>query len=51
MRQLAFQIVDVLATLWRVLGSEGADELKTITIFCGAGLDASLWSLVSVFYF
>lgn len=42
MRQLAFQIADVLGTLWRVQGTADIEELKTIVIFCGAGCDASL---------
>ena len=45
MRQLAFQIVDVVAALWRTPTMQNLDELKTIALFCGAGLDASLWSL------
>jgi hypothetical protein len=47
MRQFALQIVDVLATLVCVLGSEGAEELKTIAIFCGAGFDVSLLCLAN----
>ena len=47
MRQLAFQIVDTLAALWRVQGIEGVEELKTIAILCGAGLDVSLLCLAN----
>ena len=42
MRQLAFQIADVLGTMWRVQGAAEIEELKSIAILCGAGFDASL---------
>jgi hypothetical protein len=41
-RQLAFQIADVVSALLRVPQSQDIEELKTIAIFCGAGFDASL---------
>jgi hypothetical protein len=47
MRQLAFQIVDILAALLRVQAIEGVEELKTIAIFCGAGLNVSLLCLAN----
>jgi hypothetical protein len=47
MRQLAFQIIDVLMTLLRVQGTESAEGLKAIVIFCGTGLDASLLCLAN----
>ncbi len=47
MRQLAFQIVDILTTRLRVQGIESVEELKTIAIFCGAGFDVSLLCLAN----
>jgi hypothetical protein len=47
MRQLAFQIVHVFAALWRVQGMKEFEELKTIAILSGAGLDVSLLCLAN----
>ena len=46
MRQLAFQIADILVTLSRVQTIDGIEELTTTAILCGAGLDVSLLCLV-----
>ena len=47
MTDYPFQIVDVFTALWRVQGSEDAEELKTIAILCGAGFDVSLLCLAN----
>jgi hypothetical protein len=47
MRQLVFQIADVLGALLRVQVTADFEELKTIAILCGAGFDASLVYLIN----
>jgi hypothetical protein len=47
MRQLAFQIADIVGTLWSVQTTGDFEELKIIAIFCGAGFDASLLCLAN----
>jgi hypothetical protein len=46
-RQLAFQIADVVSALLRVQRSQDIEELKTVVIFCGAGFDVSLTCLLN----
>jgi len=47
MRQLALQLFDVVVALLRMPGSDGAEELKTLAILCGAGFDTSLLCLAN----
>lgn len=47
MRHLAVQMFDWLGALSQSVSSGDLAELEIVAIFCGVGLDASLWSLVS----
>jgi hypothetical protein len=47
MRELAFQVADILSALWRMQVTGDFEELKTIAILCGAGLDVSLLCLAN----
>jgi hypothetical protein len=48
MRQLVVQMIDLLGVLSQATATAPEmKELETIAIFCGVGLDVSLWCLAS----
>jgi hypothetical protein len=48
MRQLVVQMIDLLGVLSQAAGTASEmKELETIAIFCGVGLDASLWCIAN----
>ena len=44
MRRFALQLLDLLGALSEAIGTAEVEELRTVAIVCGAGLDASLLS-------
>jgi hypothetical protein len=47
MRQFAIQMFSLLGALFQIGTPAETEEIGTIMLFCGAGLDTALWCLAA----